>query len=554
MKQLLARIKQWNKENAGLTLVEIIVTMLILVIIALPILGGFIVSARANAMAKDLAYARDAAENVVEAMNSGGVSAEFFTAVGWNCTPSPAPTAVPGLSVTPTPVLEETYMVTGIQAGTGTYTAVIESNKMTYQTANTYELPDMTTLDAAETVVIFPESNFYKFKYDPVSDTEVLDESTDLHQFDTTAINDFYLDYYDGIIEIYNNVLFANYYNQVTLIEEENQKRLAQPTPVPTLALPEQPDYLDEDDIREKEKLNGGSLQPIKTYMHRTMNVKVTYAKAEEGDEDGVQATVSTEYEYVMKNKDATETLLFMVNASFEKYLTDPDKQTKYSFIYNPFVDKESVDCEVPYSEAEIEAAKQAVTASVLDELERAKEALALKLATPKSYKVAADTTVDTLENIYLIVSPFNSAPKTDVTPAPSIDISSCNTLWLDVELKNEVGVLDATYLYDKEVTVFVVLQEDKTPYTMATLSVGGANSYAQSLFKPYSQTKLVSDYSISAYYFDVTEEKNKKLYKDRKDASGNELLEVTVKIYDPDNVGPGKELTEVKTTISSKK
>lgn len=553
MKKLLARIKQWNKENAGLTLVEIIVTMLILVIIALPILGGFIVSARANAMAKDLAYARDAAENVVEVANSAGVSAEIFNAVGWGCTPTPTPsiTLAPGVTVTPVPV--EEYVVTGIRSGTGTYTAKVICNRTTYQDANTYDLPDMTTLDAAETVVVFPESNFYKFKYDETLGEEVLDEGTDLHQFDTTAINDFYLDYYDSIVEIYNNVIFANYYNQVTLIETENQKRMAQPTPVPTMALPEQPDYLDSGAIRKKEELNG-SLQPIKTYMHRTMNVKVTYAKAEEADEDGVQATVSTEYEYVMKDKDATETLLFMINASFDKYLTAPDKETKYSFIYNPFVIEESVDWEVSFSAAEIEAAKQAATASVLDELENAKLALKEKLSTPKTYKVAADTTVDTLENIYLIVSPFNSAPKTAVTPAPSIDISSCNTLWLDVELKNEVGILDEMYLRNKEVTVFVVLQEDKTPYTMTGLSVGGANSYAQSLFKPYSQTKLVSDFSISAYYFDVTEEKNKKLYKDRKDASGNELLEVTVKIYDPDNVGPGKELTEVKTTISSKK
>ncbi|MBP3577438.1 MAG: prepilin-type N-terminal cleavage/methylation domain-containing protein [Lachnospiraceae bacterium] len=91
MKKLLARIKQWNNLNAGLTLVEIIVTMLILVVIALPILGGFIVAARANAMAKDLAYARDAAENVVEVANSGGKLEDKFGLAGWGCTVSGNP-------------------------------------------------------------------------------------------------------------------------------------------------------------------------------------------------------------------------------------------------------------------------------------------------------------------------------------------------------------------------------------------------------------------------------------------------------------------------------
>jgi len=497
MKKLLARIKQWNNSNAGLTLVEIIVTMLILVIIALPILGGFITAARANAMAKDLAYARDAAENVVEVANSGGDLEAKFDAAHWTYTLSGNPETDDTFS----------YTITDVRSGTGVYTAVLECNKTTYQDANNYVLPDMSALDAEETVVIFPESNFYKFK-----DDGTLEDATNLHRFDTTAIGDFYRDYHDGVVDIYNSIVYASYLDEVKRVENVNKEIMAQPTPSPTLAPPEMPEYPKV--IRKMDSVltveDGGvtnEYQPVKTYLHRIVDIKVTYSPSTDAeDEDRVQAAVSTEYKYEMRDKDVlTDNLTLMVEASFAQYRSS-------DFDYISF-----------------------------SELDTAISNLVTRLKEPKAYAVAAETTVDTLDNIYLIIFPFDAMKTLATDP---IQISPCNTLELTVELNG----VEETYLADKQVNVFVTMQEDTIPYAAGDyMNVKATSNHAKALFDLYSQISLYS----SEFTF---EGENQKLYKDRENSNGNVLLDVTVKLYSPDNVTAGQELTEVKTTISSKK
>lgn len=482
--KLLARIKQWNKSNAGLTLVEIIVTMLILVVIALPILSGFIVAARANAMAKDMAYARDAAENVIEVANSGGVSEEVFATVGWGYNK---------LSEVERNADTFTYTLTGIRSGTGTYTAKVICNKATYTEANSYELPDMSALDAEETVVIFPESNFYKF-----NDDGTLDSSSDLHRFDTTAINDFYSDYHDGIIDIYNNVVYASYLEQVKWVEEAN-KTIVSPTP--TLAPPEIPPYLTV--IRDDDEALATGEEPIKSYIHRTIDIAVEYSPSTEvGGADGVQATVSTAYVYEMRDGLATGTLEAMINASFTQYRDT----TLYDYV----------------SAAELDAAISA---------------LVNKLSEPKSYAVAATSTVDTLDNVYMITYPFN---------AEYGQIINYNTLALTAELKTGVA---NNYLNDKSVNVFLAIQEDAAyspnPAAGDSFNITLTNG---SIFKLYSQMGFTPTEGS------LPSASNEKLYNSKESSSGNILLDVTVKIYNPDNVVDGQELAEVKTTISSKK
>lgn len=494
MKKLLARIKQWNKENAGLTLVEIIVTMLILVIIALPILGGFIVAGRANAMAKDLAYARDAAENVVEVANSGSLSAEMFNKVGWSCVPSPSPIPTPGVTATPVPV--DVYRVEGIQVGTGTYTAIIECKKTTYESANKYDLPDMSTLDAAETVVIFPESSFYQFKEDGS-----LEDPTKLHQFDTTAIEDFYYDYYYGVIDIYQNTIYSAYLEEVKRIEKINEENpLVSPTPTPP-----PPAYLQEDDFRDKEVEKFG-LTPLKDFIKRTMNIRIQYDKNTEFS-DNIGATVSTEYVYEMSEDLCGISLENMVRKSFEDY--------------------DSV------------IATYADATNIADRLTTAVGELATRLKEPKSYKVAADTTVDTLENIYLVTYPFH---------AVGGQVKTYNTLSLSLVLGTDVP---NNHLADKNINVFMAVQQDAAydpaahsdRFNLSIDAVGNAN-----VLRLYSQMPLdVISGSLSQAASD-------KLYNSKENTNGNMLLDVTVKIYNSDNVVDGKELTEVKTTVTSKK
>lgn len=484
MKKLLARIKQWNNLNAGLTLVEIIVTMLILVIIALPILGGFITAARANAMAKDLAYARDAAENVVEVANSGGKLEDKFGLAGWGCTVSGNPEEDDSFS----------YTLTGVRSGTGTYTAVLECNKTKYQDANNYVLPDMSALDSEQTVVIFPESNFYKFK-----DDGTLEDATNLHRFDTTAISDFYRDYHDSVVDIYNNIVYGAYLDEVKRIEQENKEIAMQPTPSPTLAPPVMPEYPAV--IRKEDVALATGEEPIKSFIHRTIDMKVVYSPSVEADdEDHVQASVSTEYSYVMRDGSATGTLDDMVKASFTQY-----RGSDYDYLDDTALD-----------------------AAIADLVVRLKES--------KSYAVAAETTVDTLDNLYIVTYPFNAVDG---------QIKDYNTLALTTEVR--AGV-DVHYLNDKEVNVFLVIQEDGE-YTPGTSDFFNLILTNGSIFQLYSQMGLLVPDGAEA-----PSSTNSELYNERENTTGNVLLDVTVKLYSPDNVTAGQELTEVKTTVSSKK
>lgn len=507
--KLLARIKQLNKSNAGLTLVEIIVTMLILVVIALPILSGFVVAARANAMSKELAYAREAAENVIEVANGGGLSEEVLDKVG-DCSLTEGDKKS-GIF---------TYTIENIEAGTGTYTAEVICNRTTYEEANKYVLPDMDTLDAEETVVIFPESNFYKFNADDTVDT-----SADIHRFDSTAINDFYQVYHDGVLEIYGSIVEA-YLEELEFVEKENETiekgNEALETPLPTLALPEEPPY---PEIRGKES-SGGGILPIKDFLSRTIDIKVEYGKSQETGT--VQATVYTKYVYEMRGEIANS-LEELIQLSFKDYYAEreenepPELKDNYNYIHSYY---------------EIG-------------MENAISNLVEKLKEPKEYTVAAETTVDTLENLYLIVNAFN------ITDAVG-SVLDYNTLALTVVLKPEVG---NDYLNGKSVNVFLVIQDEpeKSPVELVSeevptepeVTLDGFNlelnedGLSNPFFIIYSQMAFFSKES------EITQHVNKQLYLNRDKSSGTVLYDVTVKVYNPDNMG--KELTEIKTTISSK-
>lgn len=63
-------MKEFRRNNAGLSLVEIMVSVAILAIIVLPLLSSFVTSARTNAKAKNKLRATNVAENVMEGMET----------------------------------------------------------------------------------------------------------------------------------------------------------------------------------------------------------------------------------------------------------------------------------------------------------------------------------------------------------------------------------------------------------------------------------------------------------------------------------------------------
>ena len=62
-----------NTDNRGVTLVEVVVSLLILMIIVVPILSGFISATKSNRKSKEVIYANTACENVMEAVKVLGI-------------------------------------------------------------------------------------------------------------------------------------------------------------------------------------------------------------------------------------------------------------------------------------------------------------------------------------------------------------------------------------------------------------------------------------------------------------------------------------------------
>lgn len=77
-----------EKRNGGFTLVELLVSVAILAIIVVPIMTAFVSAANANSRARRKLEATTAAQNVMEAIKSSGVSAYLAS-----ITPAPTPAA-----------------------------------------------------------------------------------------------------------------------------------------------------------------------------------------------------------------------------------------------------------------------------------------------------------------------------------------------------------------------------------------------------------------------------------------------------------------------------
>ena len=66
-------VKKLNRRNEGISLVEIIVSLLILAIIFVPMLTSYVTANKANVMAKEKMYATVLGENVMEAVKLLGI-------------------------------------------------------------------------------------------------------------------------------------------------------------------------------------------------------------------------------------------------------------------------------------------------------------------------------------------------------------------------------------------------------------------------------------------------------------------------------------------------
>ncbi len=128
-----------KSKNNGSSLIEVIVSMLILAIIVVPMLNMFVTSAKVNRKTQLQQYATTVAENVMESVMAEAAGYTIATA---------------------TAGADGSYSqhVTGLSQGTGAFSADITYDPSPYKLVtgdlNNYSMPDITSLSSVDTAII----------------------------------------------------------------------------------------------------------------------------------------------------------------------------------------------------------------------------------------------------------------------------------------------------------------------------------------------------------------------------------------------------------------
>lgn len=222
-------IKKKSKcNNAGFSLVEVIVSMLILALLVTPLLRTFIVSAQTNLSSRTSQYATNVAQNVLEGLKLYGAenAAKQFNDNRENAVFNIVPKIVlndkeHGIGFYETDnnfnklteglcsYFEEKfvkneaqkyyYVINGINEGTALFNVRISLNAASYLGStepekkgkqNDYMMPDLSDLDVRTSALIHPNVNNVKSKYDEVDGYTI--NWDDSHTFEDTAITEYY--------------------------------------------------------------------------------------------------------------------------------------------------------------------------------------------------------------------------------------------------------------------------------------------------------------------------------------------------------------------------
>ncbi|MCI8308099.1 MAG: prepilin-type N-terminal cleavage/methylation domain-containing protein [Lachnospiraceae bacterium] len=210
-----------KKGNKGITLVEIVVSMLILAIIIVPLLSAFVAAGKANHTVRSNSYARIAGESIVESVKILGVEGtalEFYKDIdeeGGDAFLMAAECSGFGENIPEGghPSVVETdgihaffaqdsgqyeYRITGIRQGTGVYDAILKIQRATY--LNDYQYADLSAFASDKTALINPALQNSDYDYRALQYFKQLNEKH----------------------------LYAKYVEQREIIESENGKKWSQ--------------------------------------------------------------------------------------------------------------------------------------------------------------------------------------------------------------------------------------------------------------------------------------------------------------------------------------
>ena len=202
-------IKIHNKhKNQGMTLVEVIISLLIIMIVFVPLIGSFVTASKVSQMAKNNLYASELADNLMETvkvLGIEGVAYQFYTtpsnfsiaqAVAYSEELTDGLTSSVKLDASSNQYFDSirgtmpyVYKMTGVRAGTGTYDVSITFSSASYTTTatpsvtpaptgtptpplppteslpNDYKYADLCAFNSQATALINPKSSGTDYDY-----------------------------------------------------------------------------------------------------------------------------------------------------------------------------------------------------------------------------------------------------------------------------------------------------------------------------------------------------------------------------------------------------
>ncbi|MDF2943233.1 MAG: hypothetical protein K0S01_2091 [Herbinix sp.] len=197
----LRRIRKDSKlKNQGITLVEVIITLLIIMIIFVPLLSGFTASSKTNLVTKEKMYASNLADNLMEAvkvLGIEGVAQQFYqtdpaafllgegTSLIYGEDRSSGVSSSIKVDSHGNKIFDSSrktssyvYQIKGVQEGTGTYDATITFSSASYTAPavaspsvtpaalpNDYQYADLSAFNSESTALINPKISGTDYDY-----------------------------------------------------------------------------------------------------------------------------------------------------------------------------------------------------------------------------------------------------------------------------------------------------------------------------------------------------------------------------------------------------
>ncbi len=230
---MIGMLKKLKKDNRGSSLIEALISMLILAVIVVPLLNNFIVAAKANQRSREMQQATAAASNIMEAVKEHGLlgtARQFNNQEPYSFvyrSPALYQDTTDGLSVTAAGQLNENsdrkyyYTITGATEGSCTFDIKVSFSAGEYDGSetvgfeqNNFRFPDFSAFNSEETLMVNPNATLMDYQLNEHGEYELVASGS----FDEKALDYFY--------DIHDNYYYSLWLDKCAEIEAINQQRL----------------------------------------------------------------------------------------------------------------------------------------------------------------------------------------------------------------------------------------------------------------------------------------------------------------------------------------